>query len=301
MLVQAYSNSPNLILEGKVFAADDGSVAGGDRWGAVQFPIRSMKKQMNPFFASTGQQWKEQKLAKKPARFIVNTATQEIKEPHKELITNLPISKVVRSNSSSQSKLKFIAVVVVVVGSDLLIDIASIHGLGSLGFFIRPRFLVFSHYHLSVINFFFCKDNCLIILSGHMASSLAVTLIPKSRKLKRIYRPLQNELACAEHEKWPEICCSALTERINWLDVAISALKKDHADEIETGLLLHCKPAETLNEIVGDLGCASEIGNYAEYLGAPNEVLFVIDVNIIIPSRSKSGCCPKGYTMRSLF
>ncbi|XP_057718164.1 uncharacterized protein LOC130932767 isoform X1 [Arachis stenosperma] len=70
------------------------------------------------------------------------------------------------------------------------------------------------------------------------------------KELEKDLSSLQNELACAEHEKWPEICCSALTERINWLDVAISALKKDHADEIETGLLLHSKPAETLNEIV---------------------------------------------------
>ncbi|MED6182173.1 hypothetical protein PIB30_026164 [Stylosanthes scabra] len=70
------------------------------------------------------------------------------------------------------------------------------------------------------------------------------------KELEKDLSSLQNELACTEHEKWPEICCNALTERINLLDVAISALKKDHADEMETGLLLHSKPAETLNEIV---------------------------------------------------
>ncbi|MED6209584.1 hypothetical protein PIB30_056110, partial [Stylosanthes scabra] len=71
------------------------------------------------------------------------------------------------------------------------------------------------------------------------------------KELEKDLSSLQNELACAEHEKWPEICCNALTERIKLLDVAISALKKDHAaDEMETGMLLHSKPAETLNEIV---------------------------------------------------
>ena len=69
-------------------------------------------------------------------------------------------------------------------------------------------------------------------------------------ELERDLLSLQNELAWTEHERWPEICCSALTERINWLDVAISNLKKDHADEMETRLLLHSKPAETLHEIV---------------------------------------------------
>ncbi|XLT07911.1 hypothetical protein HN51_053713, partial [Arachis hypogaea] len=31
---------------------------------------------MKPFFASTGQLWKEQKLAEKPARFGISTGTQ---------------------------------------------------------------------------------------------------------------------------------------------------------------------------------------------------------------------------------
>ncbi|KAI5427142.1 uncharacterized protein LOC127126361 isoform X2 [Lathyrus oleraceus] len=61
---------------------------------------------------------------------------------------------------------------------------------------------------------------------------------------------LQNELAWTENENWPEICCSALTERINQLDVAVTALKSDHADDTEVQLLLHSKPAETLDEIV---------------------------------------------------
>ncbi|XLU67355.1 hypothetical protein S245_026408, partial [Arachis hypogaea] len=243
MLVQACSNSPNLILEGKVSAADDGSVAGGDRWGAFSFQSATNKAQS-----------RDERTYVPGLKRWVNR------------------------------------------------DIDSIHGLGSMGFFIRPRFLVFSHYHLSVINFYVIEEDA---LNEEYCVQVLRILITKAdteiKVLEKDLSSLQNELACAEHEKWPEICCSALTERINWLDVAISALKKDLADEIETGLLLHSKPAETLNEIVkalqrdhcqdensqvGDLGYASEVGNYADYLGAPNEVLFVIDVNIIIPSRS---------------
>ncbi|WJX83736.1 hypothetical protein P8452_66377 [Trifolium repens] len=61
---------------------------------------------------------------------------------------------------------------------------------------------------------------------------------------------LQNELAWSENENWPEICCSALTERINWLDVAVTNLKSDHADGADMQLLLSSEPAETLHEIV---------------------------------------------------
>jgi hypothetical protein len=61
---------------------------------------------------------------------------------------------------------------------------------------------------------------------------------------------LQNELAWSENENWPEICCSALTERINWLDVAVTNLKSDHANDADMQLLLSSEPAETLHEIV---------------------------------------------------
>ncbi|RYR55936.1 probable NAD(P)H dehydrogenase (quinone) FQR1-like 2 isoform X1 [Arachis hypogaea] len=33
---------------------------------------------MKPFFASIGQLWKEQKLAEKPARFVISTGTQDL-------------------------------------------------------------------------------------------------------------------------------------------------------------------------------------------------------------------------------
>ncbi|KAI9120453.1 hypothetical protein K1719_007486 [Acacia pycnantha] len=61
---------------------------------------------------------------------------------------------------------------------------------------------------------------------------------------------LQSELACAQHEKWPELCFSALTEKINWLDVSIRNLKNHHAGDSGTRPLLHYKPAEPLHEIM---------------------------------------------------
>ncbi|CAL0326639.1 unnamed protein product [Lupinus luteus] len=68
--------------------------------------------------------------------------------------------------------------------------------------------------------------------------------------LEKDLMSLQNELAWAEYEKWPEICCGTLTERINLLDLAINTLKKnDHANDTEVQLLLD-KPAETVREIV---------------------------------------------------
>lgn len=69
-------------------------------------------------------------------------------------------------------------------------------------------------------------------------------------ELEKDLLSLQNELAWAQDENWREICSSALTERINWLDVAVSKLKSGCADDTETQLQLHSKPAETLQEIV---------------------------------------------------
>ncbi|XP_027350816.1 uncharacterized protein LOC113861911 [Abrus precatorius] len=69
-------------------------------------------------------------------------------------------------------------------------------------------------------------------------------------ELEKDLLSLQNELAWAEHEKWPDICCSALIERINRLDVAVSTLKNYHAGDAEMQLLLRGEPAETLHEIV---------------------------------------------------
>lgn len=69
-------------------------------------------------------------------------------------------------------------------------------------------------------------------------------------ELEKDLLSLQNELASAEHQNWPETCCSALTEKINWLDVSIRSLKNDQADNTEIQLLLQKDAIETLDEIV---------------------------------------------------
>lgn len=72
-------------------------------------------------------------------------------------------------------------------------------------------------------------------------------------ELERDLLLLQKELACFEHEKWPDICCGVLSERISQLDVAIRTLKNDYADEAEVQLLLDSEPAGTLHEILAQV------------------------------------------------
>ncbi|KAK4281909.1 hypothetical protein QN277_013353 [Acacia crassicarpa] len=64
-------------------------------------------------------------------------------------------------------------------------------------------------------------------------------------ELEKDLLSLQNE-----HQNWPEICCNALTEKINWLEVSIRSLKNDRADNDRIQLLLHNGPAGTLDEIL---------------------------------------------------
>jgi hypothetical protein len=61
---------------------------------------------------------------------------------------------------------------------------------------------------------------------------------------------LQSQLALAEHEEWPELCCNALTEKINCLDISIRSLKNTDENDIEVQLLMHKEPAERVHEIV---------------------------------------------------
>nr|KYP51994.1 hypothetical protein KK1_026071 [Cajanus cajan] len=102
---------------------------------------------------------------------------------------------------------------------------------------------------------------------------------------------LQNELACTEHEKWPDLCCGALTERINRLDVAVSTLKNDRADDAEMQQLLQSEPAETLHEIVKALqrdyymDISSPIVNVTEH--ALDKDSSTIDSNVIIKEEEK--------------
>ncbi|KAG4927839.1 hypothetical protein JHK85_054325 [Glycine max] len=91
-------------------------------------------------------------------------------------------------------------------------------------------------------------------------------------ELERDLLFLQNELACAEHEKWPDICRAVLTERINRLDVAVSTLKNDHADDAEMQPLLDSEPAETLHEILAQ-GEEKELHGTSESSGSSELLL----------------------------
>ncbi|KAL2659663.1 hypothetical protein AAZV13_03G100200 [Glycine max] len=107
-------------------------------------------------------------------------------------------------------------------------------------------------------------------------------------ELERDLLLLQNELACTEHEKWPDICCAALTERISRLDVAVSTLKNDYADDAEMQPLLDKEPAETLNEILAqslDMNMLSPIVNVTGHALDKDSSTF--DSNIIIKEEEK--------------
>ncbi|XVE75569.1 hypothetical protein DITRI_Ditri12bG0104200 [Diplodiscus trichospermus] len=69
-------------------------------------------------------------------------------------------------------------------------------------------------------------------------------------ELEKTLVSLQSELAWAEHEEWPDICCNALRAKINCLDTSIRKLRNKDEDDIEVCLLLHTEPAEKLHEIV---------------------------------------------------
>ncbi|KOM40550.1 hypothetical protein LR48_Vigan04g074800 [Vigna angularis] len=87
-------------------------------------------------------------------------------------------------------------------------------------------------------------------------------------ELERDLLVLQKELACFEHEKWPDIFCGVLSERISQLDVAIRTLKNDCADEAEVQLLLDSEPAGTLHEILAqylDVNVLSPVVNVTEH------------------------------------
>ncbi|KAG6743761.1 hypothetical protein POTOM_052462 [Populus tomentosa] len=61
---------------------------------------------------------------------------------------------------------------------------------------------------------------------------------------------LQTELAWIENEDWPDICCNALREKIDFLDISIKNLTSKDKNEIEVRLLMYTQPVETLDEIL---------------------------------------------------
>ncbi|KAK1576217.1 hypothetical protein Q3G72_011960 [Acer saccharum] len=62
---------------------------------------------------------------------------------------------------------------------------------------------------------------------------------------------LQSELAWAEYEEWPDICCNALRKKIDSLHISVRNLK--NKDKNNMGIHLSIKPAESLHEIINAL------------------------------------------------
>ncbi|XP_038721693.1 uncharacterized protein LOC120013820 isoform X2 [Tripterygium wilfordii] len=61
---------------------------------------------------------------------------------------------------------------------------------------------------------------------------------------------LQSELAWFEYEEWSEICCGALRERIDDLNISIRSLRDKDKNDIEVHLLVHTEPIATIHEIL---------------------------------------------------
>ncbi|XP_034920124.1 uncharacterized protein [Populus alba] len=60
----------------------------------------------------------------------------------------------------------------------------------------------------------------------------------------------QTELAWVENEDWPDACCNALREKIDFLDISIKYLRNKDKNDIEVRLLMYTQPVETLDEIL---------------------------------------------------
>jgi len=61
---------------------------------------------------------------------------------------------------------------------------------------------------------------------------------------------LQTELAWVENEDWPDVCCNALREKIDFLDISIKYLRNKDKNDIEVRLLMYTQPVETLDKIL---------------------------------------------------
>uniref|UniRef100_A0A6N2K0I5 Rho termination factor N-terminal domain-containing protein n=1 Tax=Salix viminalis TaxID=40686 RepID=A0A6N2K0I5_SALVM len=61
---------------------------------------------------------------------------------------------------------------------------------------------------------------------------------------------LQTELAWVDNEDWPDVCCNALREKIDFLDISIKNLRNKEKNDIEVRLLMYTQPVETLDEIM---------------------------------------------------
>lgn len=64
---------------------------------------------------------------------------------------------------------------------------------------------------------------------------------------------LQTELAFAEHKEWFELCCNALREKIDCLDISVRTLRNKCEKDAELQSSMHREPAETIHDILKGL------------------------------------------------
>ncbi|XP_011033178.1 PREDICTED: uncharacterized protein LOC105131746 isoform X4 [Populus euphratica] len=90
---------------------------------------------------------------------------------------------------------------------------------------------------------------------------------------------LQTELAWVENEDWPDICCNALREKIDFLDISIKNLTSKDKNEIEVRLLMYTQPVETLAEILKVL--------FRNYICKKDEQLASSNIKVSAPESSE--------------
>ncbi|CAK7342672.1 unnamed protein product [Dovyalis caffra] len=61
---------------------------------------------------------------------------------------------------------------------------------------------------------------------------------------------LQTELAWVENEDWSDICCNALREKIDFLDISVKNLRNKEKNDMVVRLLIYTQPVETLDEVL---------------------------------------------------
>ncbi|KAG7961933.1 hypothetical protein I3843_09G040500 [Carya illinoinensis] len=129
---------------------------------------------------------------------------------------------------------------------------------------------------------------------------------------------LQCELASAEHEEWSELCCNALREKINCLDISLGSLRNADESDIEVQLLMDIEPAERVHEIVRALlrnyfpenneqplhaialDSSSNITEHAAYLLDENEMFSITDSNISVKEETKESSITETCTGSNL-
>jgi hypothetical protein len=135
------------------------------------------------------------------------------------------------------------------VTSTLVMDIFSLHFLLVLFLLISIHCFHICYPFLVVVDVI--EEDALNEKSCIQVSRILITKADTEiDELEQDLVSLQSQLAWAEHEEWPELCCKALTEKINCLDISLRSLKNTDENDIEVQLLMHKEPAERVHGIV---------------------------------------------------